>query len=153
MFAEHDYRPIVISDQASVGKGLMSTGGLGVITNRFRLEVALTGGNIAAVYYCTHKEEEGCDCRKPRLGLLFRAQVEHGFNPATTYFVSESEAWLEAAEKAGCPAIQIRSDAFLHEHSSNGGSRIIASNLLEAAELVVALQRGRTAEHAMAGAS
>lgn len=152
MFAEHGYGAIVISNQACVGEGLMSSNELDVITKRFRLEVALSGGNVAAAYYCTHREGDGCNCRKPLPGLILRAQVEHRFDPAVTHFVCESETGVEAAEKAGCPSLLIRSDAFLHGPRVNAQSQMVTSNLLESAELIVALDRARTVEHVMAGA-
>ena len=36
------------------------------------------GGDIDALYYCPHRTEDGCDCRKPRTGLVERARQELG---------------------------------------------------------------------------
>ncbi len=39
-----------------------------------KAEDAEAGGRIDAIYYCPHGWDEGCECRKPRPGMLFQAQ-------------------------------------------------------------------------------
>jgi len=151
--AEHGYIALVISNQACVGKGLLSSNDLETITRRFLLEVALTGGNIGHVYYCKHKEEDRCGCRKPLPGLLLRARVEHHFEPEETFFIGDSKSDMAAAEAAGCPSVLIRRDAFLERHIPGASRPIITSNLYEAAELVVALQRASSTNLALTSAA
>jgi len=66
LLADNGYTALVISNQACVGEGLLSSENLDVITQRFLVEVALSGGNIAQVYYCRHSPQDRCGCRKPR---------------------------------------------------------------------------------------
>ena len=46
------------------------------IHERMKAETAEAGGEIEAIYYCPHDWDEGCECRKPKPGLLFQAQRE-----------------------------------------------------------------------------
>jgi D-glycero-D-manno-heptose 1,7-bisphosphate phosphatase len=151
LFAQHGYTALVISNQSCVGQGLLAPSALESITRRFLMEVALTGGNIGQVYYCKHSEEEHCSCRKPLPGLVVRARVEHRFTAEETYFVGNSESDIAAAGAAGCPAIMIRRGAFLDRYKPGVPNQpIITSNLHEAAELIVALQRSTSALFATA---
>jgi len=102
-----NYQVIVVSNQAGVGKGLMSAEDLAGITGRFVQEVEARGGRIRSVYYCTHRAEENCTCRKPRPGLLLKAQAEHHFNFEDTFLIGDSESDLLAAQAVGCPAIMV----------------------------------------------
>src|SRR5262249_28663337 len=120
---------------------------------RFLLEVALAGGNVGQVYYCKHREEDRCSCRKPLPGLVVRARIEHRFVPEQTYFVGDSESDLGSATAAGFPSLMIRRDAFLGRHVAGVQRPIAVSNLYEAAELIVALQRERPPERAAAHSS
>jgi D-glycero-D-manno-heptose 1,7-bisphosphate phosphatase len=101
------YSIIVVSNQAGVGKGLLGPASLDEITRRFVRKVRLHGGQIRAVYYCVHRKEDRCKCRKPRPGLLLRAQAEHRFKLSETYLIGDSPSDLLAARQAGCPAILI----------------------------------------------
>lgn len=148
VFAEHRYTALVLSQQPCVGEGLLSSNDLESITRRFLLEVALTGGNVGQVYYCKHKDQDRCTCRKPSPGLFVRARVEHRFIPGDTYFVGDSESGIEAASAAGCPSLIIRRDAFLERHVPSGQRPVVVSDLYEAAQLIVALQRVRLPEFA-----
>ncbi len=145
LLAENNYTALVISNQAGVGKGLLSSKDLDAITRRFLLEVALSRGNIAQVYHCLHTFDDLCNCHKPRPGLIVRAQIEHRFAPEETFLVDDSPTALRAADEAGCPAILIRRQAFLEPPSAD--LPLVACNLYEAAELILAArdihQRGR----------
>jgi D-glycero-D-manno-heptose 1,7-bisphosphate phosphatase len=149
LLAGNGYTALVLSNQACVGEGLLTSEGLDAITHRFLLEVALSGGNIAQVYYCRHSAQDLCGCRKPRPGLLRRAHLEHGFMPETTFFVGDAPGDLRAAGDAGCPMILVRRTAFLEVRCAHEEAPAIASNLYEAAELILAAQHCRGPEAAL----
>lgn len=107
LLAENGYVSLVISNQAGVGKGVLTAAALRQITQRFMAKAKAHGGRISQVYYCTHRKEERCQCRKPKPGLLLRAQQDHGFQFTKTYLIGDSESDLLAARTVGCPAILI----------------------------------------------
>jgi D-glycero-D-manno-heptose 1,7-bisphosphate phosphatase len=149
MLAENGYTALVVSNQAGVGKGLLSSSDLDAITRRFLLEVALSGGNVTHVYYCRHAPEDLCNCHKPRPGLIVRAQIEHKFAPEETFLVDDTPDALRAADAAGCPAILIRRGSFLETRSTCQESPLVACNLYEAAELILAAQEIHQRETAL----
>jgi D-glycero-D-manno-heptose 1,7-bisphosphate phosphatase len=138
LFAENGYSVLIVSNQPAVGSGALSSRELDAITRRFLLEVALSGGHIEQVYYCRHASAELCNCRKPRPGLLVRAQIEHRFAPQDTFLVDDSPVALAAAAAIGCPSILIRREAFLEKRSAGDEPPILACNLHEAAERILA---------------
>ena len=149
LLSESGYTAIVISNQPCVGQGLLSSMELDAMTRRFLLETALSGGNIGQVYYCRHRAEDHCRCRKPQPGMALRAQAEHGFAAEETYFVGDSPEDLAAAGAAGCPRIQIRRDAFLAKPLRGEESPLVASNLHEAAEMILQIQKYEVPEMAL----
>ena len=140
LLAENGYAGLVISNQSCVGEKLLTVADLESITHRFLLEVALAGGNIIQVYYCLDVAKDLCNCREPQPGLLERAQLDYSFVPHETYFVGEVPYDVAAAESAGCPAILVRRDAFLEKPAAENAEKV-ASNLYEAAEIIIARQR------------
>ncbi|MGH9350645.1 MAG: D-glycero-alpha-D-manno-heptose-1,7-bisphosphate 7-phosphatase [Terriglobia bacterium] len=107
LLTQAGYLPVVVSNQAGVGKGQITLSALNQITARFVRKVKACGGRIHKVYYCPHRKEAGCPCRKPRPGLLLKAQQENHFEFASTYFIGDSVSDMLAAEGAGCPAILV----------------------------------------------
>jgi len=134
---ENGYSAIIVSNQACVGKGLLSPSKLDEITQQFLKEIQAQGGAVCAVYYCPHREEEGCDCRKPKPGLLRRAQAEHHFDFADTLLIGDSESDLQAAHAVGSPALLISNDDTLQFGASPYRPRGVFPDLLAAARFLV----------------
>jgi histidinol-phosphate phosphatase family protein len=128
LFADAGWRVIVVSNQAGVGRGIMTTGEVDVVNEHMRREAAEAGGRIDAVYYCPHGWDEGCACRKPRPGLLFRAQRDFHLDLTRTTFVGDDERDREAALAAGCHPALLSDDVTLLDFTRV----LIASGLEEA---------------------
>jgi len=138
LLADNGCITLVVSTRPAMSqRGLLQKNG-DAITRRMLLEVALAGGNIANVYYCSHAPAEFCHCHKPRSGLLVRAQLEHRFAFEDTFLVSDSVPGLHAAETLGSPGILIRREAFLQNRGDRNESPIVASDLYEAVEMILA---------------
>lgn len=109
LLSRYGFAALVVSNQACVGKGLLSFEQLQLLTERFVREIAANGGDIRGVYYCPHTEQQRCVCRKPAPGLLLQAQREHGLDFSDTFVIGDSESDLEAAQRVGSPSVLVSS--------------------------------------------
>lgn len=98
---------VVISNQAGVGRGLIDPAELERINQKMLQTVAEHGGEISGSYYCTHRKDEGCECRKPEIGLLRKASAEMGFTLAGSYLVGDAQSDIEAGHRAGCRTVLV----------------------------------------------
>ena len=101
-FTEAGYRLIVITNQACIHKGIISSQTLDEIHQCMIAEIEAAGGRIHAIYYCPHREDEGCDCRKPRPGMLIQAAHEHKVDLSGSYLIGDSIRDIAAGEQVGC---------------------------------------------------
>jgi D-glycero-D-manno-heptose 1,7-bisphosphate phosphatase len=137
LLAKSGFRTIVVSNQAGVGKGLIRPGALEELTRRFVQRTGKYGGRIHAVYYCPHRPEDACDCRKPKPGLLLKAQAEHKFRFADACLIGDSEGDLLAARAVGCPAVLIgNGEPIASDRLSDFAYRVFP-NLYAAARYIV----------------
>jgi histidinol-phosphate phosphatase family protein len=104
---EAEYRVIVVSNQAGIGRGEMTAEALLTIHEKMKTEAAEAGGRIDAIYYCPHGWDEGCECRKPKPGLLFQAQRDLSLDLSRTPFIGDDERDAQAADLAGCPSLLV----------------------------------------------
>jgi D-glycero-D-manno-heptose 1,7-bisphosphate phosphatase len=102
--AAADFVTIIISNQSAVNRGLMSLETLLDIHQRLKDAVAIGGGHIADVFFCPHRPDEGCDCRKPKPGLIMQACRSHKIEVKETVMIGDSAKDIECARKAGCAA-------------------------------------------------
>ena len=56
---------------------------------------------INGIYYCPHRPNDGCTCRKPEPGLVFQAMKEHQIDGNQSYFVGDKWTDVETAIAAG----------------------------------------------------
>jgi D-glycero-D-manno-heptose 1,7-bisphosphate phosphatase len=62
---------------------------------------------LDAVKVCFHDDSDGCDCRKPKPGMLLEAAKELGIELAESYLVGDRWRDVAAAQAAGCKALFI----------------------------------------------
>jgi transaldolase len=75
------------TNQPAAAKGKVTRAELAAIHDKIVSEAEREGARIASSHICYHRAEDGCDCRKPRPGLLRDALAE---NPGA----SAEQAWM-----------------------------------------------------------
>ena len=98
---QNGYRIFVITNQAGIGRGLYSEDNLKDIHCRMVAEITEAGGAIEALYYCPHHPDAGCECRKPKPGMLKRAAQEHNINLSNAYFIGDTTTDIQAGKSTG----------------------------------------------------
>lgn len=109
MLTEYKYKIIIISNQAGVGKGHFSKADLDRVNDHMLKEVEMQGGKISGAYYCIHRKEENCDCRKPKTGLLEMAIRDFRTNVDNSYLIGDSLMDIEAGKSFGIKTILVLS--------------------------------------------
>ena len=77
----------VASNQPAAAKGKTTRAALEEVHARVLAEAQRDGARILSSHVCFHRAEDGCDCRKPRTGLLREAFLQH-----PSYAIGES--WM-----------------------------------------------------------
>ena len=111
-FRRAGWRVILITNQSLVGRGLIGHDTLDRIHARLNELVATDDGGIDAVFVCPHRPDDGCDCRKPKLGLFLRARDEAGVRLDEAVMIGDMPTDAEAAIAAGCRAVLVGSHSF-----------------------------------------
>ena len=109
------YRLMLITNQAGIARGRMTLGDLEDIHAAMREDLEETGGRIQDIYFCPHGWDEGCECRKPGIGMFLQAQREHHLDLSRCLYVGDDERDAIAAEKAGCPFEMVDADQSLSD--------------------------------------
>jgi histidinol-phosphate phosphatase family protein len=96
---------IVISNQAAVGKGLLRRSVLEEITARLHETLLSDSISLDGYYYCPHRVDERCDCRKPSPNMLRRAAADFNIDLTRSVFIGDSDTDVQAARSAGCQPV------------------------------------------------
>ena len=133
---------VVISNQACVGKGIVSRATLDDIHARMKADFAAAGAPLAGIYVCPHIDADACACRKPKPGLLLGAARELDLDLAASTFVGDNLRDRDAARAAGVGgfilALSGQGTRWAAEAAAKGDPVKTARDLRAAAELILA---------------
>jgi histidinol-phosphate phosphatase family protein len=93
---------VVVTNQPDVARGNETQKGVEMIERRLRAELPLDD-----VWTCFHDDADGCDCRKPRPGMIMRAAERHGIDRSRSYMVGDRWRDIDAGTSAGCKTVWI----------------------------------------------
>ncbi len=141
---DNHYMTIVVTNQAGVARGITSQQAVEDIHKRMVREISQAGGKIERVYYCPHKSEDKCDCRKPKAGLLLKAARDFAFNPKKSYLVGDKISDIEAGHRLGCTTIMIKNGENRDNTTGRNRADYTVSNLTEAVDLILQLDSAQS---------
>jgi D-glycero-D-manno-heptose 1,7-bisphosphate phosphatase len=101
------FRLIVITNQSGVARGMLSVPRLEEIHDRLRQMLLSSGIRLDKIYYCPHAPADGCDCRKPRLGLMRQASRELGFDMTQSIVIGDKPSDVEFGWRAGAITMRV----------------------------------------------
>lgn len=107
------FRIAVVSNQSGIGRGYFSEATLGAIHAKMQRAVEAAGGALTGVYYCPHRPEDGCACRKPAPGLLHRIAADFATSLAGVPVIGDKLSDILAADAVGARAILVRTGSGL----------------------------------------
>jgi D-glycero-D-manno-heptose 1,7-bisphosphate phosphatase len=148
------HRVIVITNQSAVGRGILPPNELAGIHRRLSLLVARNGGEISGYFVCPHLPSDHCSCRKPQPGLLLQAKTEMAADLRSAFVVGDQLSDLEAAWSVGSHPVLVLSGETHASPTNPGGNYLLASDLSEAADLILSATEGNGAGmHPFAGSA
>lgn len=106
-FCAAGYRVAIATNQSGIGRGIFTLSDLEAIHATMLAAVIAEGGKISALEFCPHRPEDGCNCRKPRAGMLQRIATRLGVNLGGVPCIGDSARDLEAAEAIGARPILV----------------------------------------------
>ena len=98
----------IASNQSGLARGLFDRSALRAMHRKLRRLASAAGGRVARIEVCPHGPNEGCRCRKPAPGLLYRLGRLFATDLAGVPVVGDSLRDLEAAAAAGARPILVR---------------------------------------------
>lgn len=127
-FKDNGYLIIVVSNQPNINKGLLTIQDLREM-NQYLVDSYPT---INHVIFCPHREEDECNCRKPKIGMLTLAAKLYDIDLSQSLMVGDSWRDEEAARAAGVKFTQIN----INPKPSNIESLSVVRSMEEYAHLI-----------------
>lgn len=121
VIAPLDVAVVVVTNQACVGKGIITLDEAEAINTRIVREVNAQGGRIDVAYLCPHRPDELCVCRKPRPDMLLHAAREHDLKLSQSFMIGDAITDMQAAQAAGVSSVLVRTGRGAREFAAFTG--------------------------------
>ena len=124
---------VVVTNQPDVARGNFSRAEVDAINAKLA-----DGLPLDAIEVCEHDDKQHCDCRKPKPGMMLRAQQKLGIDLARSFMVGDRWRDIEAGRRAGCRTVLI-GDGYGEAFSSAPTSKV--ASLARAASWIIEQSR------------
>ena len=102
------YALVVVSNQSGVGRGFFGRDRVHAAMARLRTGLRATGVELDAVYFCPHRPDAGCACRKPGTGLIERAVDDQLLSLRESAMIGDKVIDARTGLNAGMKAYLVR---------------------------------------------
>ncbi|WP_434777504.1 D-glycero-beta-D-manno-heptose 1,7-bisphosphate 7-phosphatase [Neisseria sp. Ec49-e6-T10] len=136
LLTQSGYQIAVATNQSGIGRKYFTTHELNQMHRKMHRLVNQQGGRINGVWFCPHKAEDNCLCRKPKAGMIEDIIERFGANAEETILVGDSLRDLQAIAQVGGKPFLVntgKGKKTLSEGNLPSGTRIF-DNLYAVAE-------------------
>lgn len=122
------YKLIVVSNQSWIGRWYYTLEDFSAFTYELAKEVDI---KFDAICCCPHHPSAGCECRKPKAGMVLAIAEELNIDLTQSRLIGDKESDIQCWKNAGCKTILIGDDDFWSDYR--------CLTLLDAADIIIGL--------------
>lgn len=138
---QSEYLSIVVTNQPMIAKGFVSFDEVDEVHKCLETELGNQHAFLDDIYFCPHHPHKGfegeipelkidCDCRKPKPGMLFKAQADYNIDMSKSWMIGDRNSDMQAGRSAGCKTILVGNT------EKSASADLYFSNLLEAVKYI-----------------
>ena len=98
LLKDNGFLVIVVTNQSGIGRGIFDEASMHSIHEQIQVELS---GAIDAFYFCPHLPCDGCNCRKPNLGMVESAVADFDIDLERSWMVGDKKVDVETGFAAG----------------------------------------------------
>jgi histidinol-phosphate phosphatase family protein len=141
-----NYKIVIVTNQSAVGQDIISIDTALSINNRLVNLIRSQSGKLDDAFLCPHVPDIGCECRKPKPGLLLQAAEKLSLDLKRSWMIGDAWSDIQAGHAAGVHGTIIvktgRGTVQLSMSQPIGiGDYLVCDNLSQALETLLAKDR------------
>lgn len=95
------YKLVMVSNQSGVGRGYFTSKEVDAVNNKLIEMLGHEEITFDLVLFCPHSPVDGCDCRKPSIGMVNQATAKLKLNVERSFVIGDSAVDLELGDNLG----------------------------------------------------
>jgi len=113
------YKLFIITNQSGIGRGYYSLDDFNLLTKWMKKEFENSNIIISQVELCPHSPNDGCNCRKPKIGMIDNILKNHNIDLEKSWLIGDKSSDIKCANNAKIAnTIQVKSGHDFDEEES-----------------------------------
>ena len=130
-----EYKIIVITNQSGISRGLYTNNDYQIITKWMVSQFMKNNISILDTFHCPHLPDSGCNCRKPKPGMLLNAKNKYDIDMNQSWMIGDKETDITAAISSGINnTILVKSGHKINEADSR--AKFIIDSIKQSSQLI-----------------
>ena len=122
----------IITNQSGISKGIVTEDDVIMVNNYIMERLKLSNIIVHDIFYCPHKSEDNCDCKKPSPFFIYQAADLYNIDLSTSFMVGDHPSDVECAINAGVTPIYLLTGHGTKHQSEVSNSVNVCGNIMEA---------------------
>ena len=101
LLSQAGWKVVIATNQSGLGRALFDMHALNAMHEKMHRMVQRAGGRIDAIFFCPHTPDAGCQCRKPKPGMVIDIAERYGVKPDSLIMIGDSLRDLESVAAVG----------------------------------------------------
>ena len=131
-----NYKLFIITNQSGIGKGIYTIEDFLRFNNYLIEQLEKHKIKIQKTYYCPHKREDNCECRKPKIKFLKDAEKEFKIDLKKSFVIGDRKSDFELGKNASCRTIHVLTGHGIHS-KNDVKPDYFAEDLLDATKWIL----------------
>ena len=131
--SETEYKIIIVTNQSGIARGYYNAKDLARLNQWLLKKLKENGIRIDKIYFCSHGPDDGCLCRKPKIGMFLKAVRDFKINLSKSWIIGDGKTDIVAGKNANVKTIKIGSRM---PKSVRLEPNYYAKNILEAVKII-----------------
>ena len=134
---QRSFSLFIVTNQSGIGSNIFSEADFSSFSECFNMLLKREGIIISHTYYCPHKKEDNCICRKPSPYFLKEAQRQYQVDLEGSFVIGDHPHDIEMAHNVEAKSIYLLTGhGEKHREELLANPNFIANNLYEAARYI-----------------
>ncbi len=135
---DNGFLVILVTNQSGIARGFFNEETLRKIHKKLEHELKKSGAKLDAIYFCPHKADDKCFCRKPETGMLEQAARDFSIDPENSWMIGDKAIDVAAGFNAKMKTALVltgygKSEVDKLENKTD----LITENLLETVKMIM----------------
>jgi len=127
----------IITNQSGIAKGITTENEVSDVNNYIVKTLKEHDVVIYDIFYCPHKTEDNCECKKPKTYFIHKAHQLYNIDLSRSFIIGDHPSDIQCGLNTGITPIYLLTGHGQKHQNEISQEIVICSNLLEASKYII----------------